>query len=305
MIKQKINNKFIFLGDTDSINIEIIIKSFFLLRNKVRYIILCDIRDFESNYYFKSSKIQINEIINPVSFENYNKFCINIFNIKNISKKKYQNLINQINIGNQLSNSTGFDLVTMPINKSIFKKNMKFIGMTEYLGSLNKKKTFMLMSGDKFSIIPLTTHINLKNVFRLVTSNKLELYIDDIFKIINKSNFKLKFNNINFLCYNPHCSEEKTLGEEDFKINKIISKYKNINGPYPADSAFQKYEKNTLFLSTYHDQALIPFKILNKKSCNLTIGLNYQRLSPSHGTAKDLKYKNCADTTSYLVCLLF
>ena len=48
MIKQKINNKFIFLGDTDSINIEIIIKSFFLLRNKVRYIILCDIRDFES-----------------------------------------------------------------------------------------------------------------------------------------------------------------------------------------------------------------------------------------------------------------
>ena len=144
MIKQKINNKFIFLGDTDSINIEIILKSFKLLKYKVRYIILCNIEDFKDNYYFKNSKIKINEIINPISFLNYNNSCINIFNIKNISKKKYKNLINQINISNQLSNSTGFDLITMPINKAIFKKEMKFIGMTEYLGSLNKKKTFML-----------------------------------------------------------------------------------------------------------------------------------------------------------------
>ena len=52
----------------------------------------------------------------------------------------------------------------MPINKSIFKKILNFIGMTEYLGKLNKKNTFMLMHGDKFSIIPMTTHINLKNV---------------------------------------------------------------------------------------------------------------------------------------------
>ena len=30
--------------------------------------------------------------------------------------------------------------------------------MTEYLGELNKKKTIMLMHGNKFSIVPLTTH---------------------------------------------------------------------------------------------------------------------------------------------------
>ena len=68
---------------------------------------------------------------------------------------------------------------------------------------------------------------------------------------------------------------------------------------------FKKIKKNTLFISTYHDQALIPFKILNKKSVNITLGLNYRRLSPAHGTAKDIKNKNIADNTSYLKCLLF
>ena len=61
-------------------------------------------------------------------------------------------------------------LITMPINKSIFKKKIKFIGMTEYLGKLNKKSTIMLMHGDKFSIIPITTHINLKNVHKYIKS---------------------------------------------------------------------------------------------------------------------------------------
>ena len=31
----------------------------------------------------------------------------------------------------------------MPINKSIFKKKLKFIGMTEYLGKLNKKTIYV------------------------------------------------------------------------------------------------------------------------------------------------------------------
>ena len=59
------------------------------------------------------------------------------------------------------------------------------------------------------------------------------------------------------------------LGNEDNKIKKLLKNYKKIKGPYPADSAFNKIKKNTLFISTYHDQALIPFKILNKKSINI------------------------------------
>ena len=49
---------------------------------------------------------------------------------------------------------------------------------------------------------------------------------------------------------------------------------------------------NILYISTYHDQGLIPFKIINNKSNKLDIGLNYRRLSPAHGTAIDIKFKN-------------
>ena len=53
----------------------------------------------------------------------------------------------------------------------------------------------------------------------------------------------------------------------------------------------------------YHDQVLIPFKLLNKRGINLTLGLNYRRLSPAHGTATDIIFKNKADLSSYLACM--
>ena len=303
-MKKLKTKKFIFLGDINSINIELIIKSFDFLKHKVDYIIICNKNDLIKNFYFKKSKLKINDILDPINFYNYKKNQINIFNIENISSKKYINLINQIKISNNLASTTEYDLVTMPINKSVFKKNINFVGMTEYLGKLNKTSTLMLMRGDKFSIIPMTTHINLKNISRCINSKFIGSFLKNIFFNIEKANYRLNIQNIKFLCYNPHCSEEGTIGKEDIKIRNILKKYKKIKGPYPADSIFINIEKNTLFLSTYHDQALIPFKLLNKKSMNITLGLNYRRLSPAHGTAKEIKNKSIADNTSYLTCLL-
>ena len=65
--------KFVFLGDLDSINIELIHNSHNYLKNKVEYILLGNIKD-ASKYLSKiNSKIEINEIYNPVNFENYKK----------------------------------------------------------------------------------------------------------------------------------------------------------------------------------------------------------------------------------------
>ncbi len=305
MKKLKIKNKYVFLGDTNSINIELVIKSFKYLKNKVNYVVLCNKYDLVSDQYLKKNKIEINEIQDPINFINYEKNKLNIFNIENVKNKKYLNLLNQIEIANYLANITKFDLVTMPVNKDIFKKHTKFIGMTEYFGTLNKKQTIMLMFGNKFSIIPISTHINLKYVYKIINEKLLIKFLRNIFKYLNRRIYNFKYNEIKFLCYNPHCSENGTLGNEDNLLKKIVKKFKAINGLYSSDSAFFKIKKNTLFLSTYHDQALIPFKLLNKKSLNLTLGLNYRRLSPAHGTAKDLKGKNKADNTSYLTCLLF
>ena len=296
--------KLVFIGDIDSINVEIINKSHKTLKNKVKYILLCNIRDI-SNYLEKlGSKIAINEIYDPLNFQNLKKNSLNCYNIEDISKEKYKNLINQIHLSNYLANSSKIDLVTMPINKSLFKKKIKFTGMTEYLAKINDKNTFMIMIGEKFSIIPLTTHINLKDVNKFINKQFIHFDLDKILKEIKRKNYNLKFKSIKFLCFNPHCSENSTIGREDKIIANLISNYKKITGPYPADSAFTNLDSNNyLFISMYHDQALIPFKILNKKGINLTMGLGYRRLSPAHGTARDIKFKNIANISSYLACM--
>ena len=296
-------NKYVFLGDMNSINVEIISKSYHSLKGMVKYILIGNMSDLQRYLLRIKSYLKINEILNPLDFREFNKQSLNIFNIENNSSKKYQNLLSQLTIANTLSNKTNYDLITMPINKEVFKKHIKFIGLTEYLGEINRKKTLMLMHGEKFSIIPLTTHINPKNISMNLKNEALNGFIKNIQKIIINSNYNIKFNHIKFLCYNPHCGENNTIGNEDSRIKKVLSKYKYIKGPYPADSAFVNINKKTLFISTYHDQALIPFKALNNKGINITLGLDYKRISPAHGTALDIKYKNISDNTSYIECM--
>ena len=296
--------KLVFIGDIDSINLEIINKSHKTLKNKVKYILLCNIRDISIYLEKLGSKIKINEIFDPLNFQNLEKNSLNCYNIEDISKEKYENLINQINLSNYLANSSKIDLVTMPINKSLFKKKIEFTGMTEYLAKINKKDTSMIMIGEKFSIIPLTTHINLKDVNKFINKKYIHLNLDKILKEIKRKIYNLNFKSIKFLCFNPHCSENNTIGKEDRIIAGLVSNFKKITGPYPADSAFNNLgSDNYLFISMYHDQALIPFKLLNKKGINLTIGLGYRRLSPAHGTARDIKFKNNANISSYLACM--
>lgn len=296
-------NKYIFLGDINSINVELIVKSFRFLKNKVNYIIICDAKKF-SDYQKKiKSNIKLNLINNPFDFK---ELLSNFINIFNVSPKfnRTESMLNELYISNKLCNLTGYDLVTMPINKFSFKRTMKFNGMTEYLGEINQRKTIMLMVGEKFSIIPITTHINLKSVGKGF-KKKLQQFIKNFNKIEFGKNLFEKYKEFRFLCFNPHCGENRTLGLEDYFIKKEIKKINKGNIiTIAADSAFRKTSKKYLFFSFYHDQALIPFKILNKKSYNQTIGLSYRRLSPSHGTAVDIKFKNKADNTSYLQCML-
>ena len=303
MARTLIKKKYIFLGDCDSINIEIICKSFSLLKNKVKYIIIGNKEDFQKYQNKINSNIKLKVLIDTYDFDKVHSNFLNIFNIDNVCKEKFKNLLNQIQIANYISKKTGLDLITMPIDKSIFKKKISFTGMTEYLGEINKQKTIMLLFGDKFSVIPLTTHINIKDVHYLIKNKKLKSILDFLSKIIKEKKYKLNFKIIKFLCYNPHCGENKTIGNEDCLIKNTLRFFKNIKGPLSADSSFSNFKKNTLFISTYHDQVLIPFKTLNAKMINITLGLKYRRLSPAHGTAKDIKYKNKANIDSYIECM--
>ena len=56
----------------------------------------------------------------------------------------------------------------------------------------------------------------------------------------------------------------------------------------------------------YHDQILPSFKAIFKfNAINVTLGLQYLRTSPDHGTAYDIVGKNKADCLSLLNCISF
>ena len=69
-MKIKTNKKkIIFIGDTNSINVEIILKSHIFLKKKLEYVIICNKVDFY-NYIRKiKSDFKINEILDPIKFE--------------------------------------------------------------------------------------------------------------------------------------------------------------------------------------------------------------------------------------------
>ena len=58
-----------------------------------------------------------------------------------------------------------------------------------------------------------------------------------------------------------------------------------------------------MFIFNYHDQALIPFKLISKNTgVNYTIGLDVIRVSPDHGTGYNLIGKNIAEIKGLINC---
>ena len=73
-------------------------------------------------------------------------------------------------------------------------------------------------------------------------------------------------------------------------------------GPYPADGFFGSgdFKKFDAILAMYHDQGLIPFKVLAFESgVNFTAGLPIIRTSPGHGTAYAIAGTGVASEDSF------
>ena len=101
------------------------------------------------------------------------------------------------------------------------------------------------------------------------------------------------------------------MSEESKKILPAITKLKkkgiNIKGPLVTDTIFvNNYKRFNIIVGMYHDQVLGPFKTLfHFDAINLTLGLNYIRVSPDHGPALDLIGKNKSEYLSLLQCIKF
>ena len=82
------------------------------------------------------------------------------------------------------------------------------------------------MYGEKFAVIPLTTHINLNDEKKFLNRKYLDKFLNEIIFQTKRKIYKLNIKSIKFLCYNPHCSENNMIGYEDKIIAKSISNFK-------------------------------------------------------------------------------
>ena len=304
-------------GDPNSINSEIIYKVWknlnSTLRKKIYFI--SNFRLIKSqfkklNYSCKVVSVNdINEKSKFLKIINVKLQFKNCFNVSNSSASRF--VIKSLNLAHKLAlNKKVMGIINCPIDKKLLIKNK--IGVTEFLAKkcgIKDNSEVMLIKSDKFSVCPITTHIDVKDVPKKINVNLIVKKI----KTIELGYKKLlrKKPKIGILGLNPHNAEFRKNSEECKKIIPAINKLKRLgiklSGPLVADTIFIKdYKKYDVIVGMFHDQVLGPFKALYKfDAINITLGLKYLRSSPDHGTALNLVKKNMADKTSLLRCVEF
>ena len=206
-------------------------------------------------------------------------------------------------------------LVTAPINKrNIQAPDFDFPGHTEYLSHQFGSSSLMMMVCDRIRIGIMTNHYALKDVPGALTHNLLY----DKMMLMNESlkrDFGITRPKIAVLALDPHAGDDGVIGDFDKKvirpvIDEVQGKGVLAYGPFPSDGFFGSSEFNKFdgVLALYHDQGLIPFKLMSfTEGVNYTAGLPYVRTSPAHGTGYDIAGKDKASEQSfrsavYLAC---
>ncbi|TNF30672.1 MAG: hypothetical protein EP319_04430 [Deltaproteobacteria bacterium] len=201
-------------------------------------------------------------------------------------------------------------LVTLPSDKKSFQHGeTNYSGYTQFFRYHFKKENLcMVFKGRENSIGLITDHIALKDV----PSISSELIIKRAQTMLESSLYK-STQSILFSGLNPHCGEDGLIGSEDSVVTEALHELekaypsKKFIGPLPADTiwkhdSFSKSDSFTFFM--YHDQGLGVFKTKNKLiGANITLGLDFLRMSVDHGTAPDIAYKNSADYSGCLFVL--
>ncbi|OGU55830.1 MAG: 4-hydroxythreonine-4-phosphate dehydrogenase PdxA [Ignavibacteria bacterium GWF2_33_9] len=205
-------------------------------------------------------------------------------------------------------------LVTLPISKeAMHLAGFSFPGHTEYLAEVDKKENpLMILFNDKIKVALATIHIPISKVPSSISIQKLN---ELIFKFQNSLSvdFGLENPKIAVLGLNPHAGENGDIGNEEIEIiNKSIIELQSneilVEGTFPADGFFGQhlYSKYDGVFAMYHDQGLIPMKMLSVNGgVNFSAGLSFVRTSPDHGTAFAIAGKNLANPKSTLQSIIW
>ena len=316
------NMIYITCGDINGVGNELILKTLnkeFLETEDIYTVIGNSDIFLETANLLGVNDLKLNIVEDLYNTSSYKNNIINFFNIdipgiklnlgtaeKLAGKLSGLAIIKGVEIANHFKGS----LVTAPINKySLHLGGYNYPGHTEFISELlNEDDFLMILDGEVIRVALVTTHLSLKDVSNNITAEK----------IINKgsilyntlvNDYNIKSPNIIVCSLNPHASDNGLFGTEEKdiiepaveKLNKDIGEGKFV-GPMPSDTAFTKdvVNRTDAYLVMYHDQGLIPLKLLSFGSAvNFTAGLSLVRTSPDHGTAYDIAGKGIVEIKSF------
>lgn len=204
-------------------------------------------------------------------------------------------------------------LVTLPISKeSAYLAGFKYPGQTEMLAEKSKVSSpLMILFKDDLRVALATIHEPIRRVPDLITKEKLSSLIIQFNRSL-KIDFGIKEPKIAVLGLNPHAGENGKIGTEELgtigiALEQVKSDSVLVRGPYPADGFFAHgdYKKFDGIVAMYHDQGLVPLKLLaHGTGVNFTAGLPVVRTSPDHGTAYGISGKGIASPDSLVAALI-
>lgn len=308
-------NSFVFTcGDVNGIGPEIVVKTLnakYPFKNK-KIIFICPKNVFENTVskikpkfsYLVVNKIPVKWNFQDVIVLNISDFKQNIGKVTQVAgKASYKSIIKACELA---KNGTVDSIITAPISKLAFKKaNINFPGHTELLADyFNVKKFSMMFVSNKMKAALVTIHIPIKKISAKLTRKQIRNTIDVVIDSL-KNDFNLNSPRISVLGLNPHAGENGKIGTEEGEIiQPAINNHKySVEGPFVPDAYFgnKLYKHFDCTIGMYHDQILIPFKLLNfNRGVNFTSGLPIVRTSPDHGTAFDIAGKGIANPDSMI-----
>jgi 4-hydroxythreonine-4-phosphate dehydrogenase len=187
-------------------------------------------------------------------------------------------------------------LVTGPIAKSrLAEVGFTHPGQTEFVAEASgvaPQDAVMMLAGPSLRTVPLTVHVALAEVPRLITRALIERRARIVAAALARD-FGLAAPRLAIAALNPHAGEDGRMGHEDAAViapavAALQAAGIAATGPHPADALFAPHHRESfdVALCMYHDQALIPIKALDfDAGVNVTLGLPIIRTSPDHGTA--------------------
>ena len=217
-------------------------------------------------------------------------------------------------------------IVTAPIAKSAWKQaGHDYAGQTELLAERSQVDDFgMLFVGRSpysdwvLRALLATVHIPLSQVSQALTPPLIEQKLNLLCRSL-RDDFGITHPRIAIAGINPHSGEQGQLGKEEQEwLQPLIERYRQqyphveLTNPIPPDTmwvnpakAWRDRQQVNLgydaYLAMYHDQGLIPVKLLAfDRAVNTTIGLPFVRTSPDHGTAFDIAGQGIADPASMI-----